>query len=52
MQNRIEALKHDKEGAERLPSIEDALTRVQSKRLVQQIGMNMYLCGSYIKGLL
>lgn len=32
MLKRIDALKHDKEGAERLPSIEDALTRVQSNR--------------------
>ncbi len=32
MLKRIEALKHDMEGAERLPSIEDALTRVQSNR--------------------
>lgn len=32
MLKRIEAMKHDKEGAERLPSIEDALTRVQSNR--------------------
>lgn len=32
MLKRIEALKHDKEGAERLPSIEDALTRVQPNR--------------------
>jgi uncharacterized protein YjcR len=32
MLKRIEELKHDKEGAERLPSIEDALTRVQSNR--------------------
>ncbi len=32
MLKRIEALKHDNEGTERLPSIEDALTRVQSNR--------------------
>ena len=32
MLKRIDALKHDKEGAERIPSIEDALTRVQSNR--------------------
>lgn len=32
MLKRIEELKHDKEGADRLPSIEDALTRVQSNR--------------------
>jgi len=32
MIKRIDALKHDNEGAERLPAIEDALTRVQSNR--------------------
>jgi uncharacterized protein YjcR len=32
MLKRIDALKHDNEGAERIPAIEDALTRVQSNR--------------------
>ncbi|WP_312427368.1 hypothetical protein [Lacrimispora sp.] len=46
MLKRIDALKHDNEGAERILSIEDALTRVQSNRqkaLIPYTGMDMMM---------